>query len=60
MAASLREKGPVALRATKQWLNELDGSNDEARFRHAALASAAAAHGDEFATLLRAAWAKRA
>ena len=59
LADSLASKGPTALRATKRWLNELDGSADEARHLHAELASAAAAGGDEFATMLRAFWAAR-
>jgi methylglutaconyl-CoA hydratase len=59
LAHAITEKGPNAIRATKQWLNELDGSLDESRHRHAAEASAAAAEGDEFATLLRQFWAKR-
>ena len=60
LADALVSKGPEALRATKRWLNELDGSTDEVRHRHAELASAAAAEGDEFASMLRAFWAKRA
>lgn len=59
LAARLCAKGPQAVRATKRWLNELDGSDDDARARHAAEASAAAAEGDEFATMLRAFWASR-
>lgn len=55
----LASKGPSALRATKAWLNELDGTMDPSRFAHAAAASAAAAEGDEFATLLAAFWAQR-
>ena len=55
----LAAKGPQALRATKRWLNELDGSGDESRARHAAEASASAAEGDEFAALLRTFWAAR-
>jgi hypothetical protein len=47
------------MRATKRWVNELDGSNDATRFHHAAEASAAAAEGDEFATMLRDFWQKR-
>ena len=47
------------MRATKRWINELDGSNDAARFHHAADASAAAAEGDEFATMLGDFWQKR-
>jgi methylglutaconyl-CoA hydratase len=56
MCERLAKKGPHALRATKAWLNELDGSQDSTRFAHAAAASAAAAEGDEFATLLRTFW----
>ena len=36
-----------------------DGSNDATRFHHAAEASAAAAEGDEFATMLSDFWQKR-
>lgn len=60
LAGTLASKGPIALRATKRWLNELDGSADEARHLHAEAASAAAADGDEFATMLRAFWSARA
>jgi enoyl-CoA hydratase/carnithine racemase len=59
LVANLLSKGPVAMRATKRWVNELDGSNDAARFHHAAEASAAAAEGDEFATMLGDFWQKR-
>lgn len=59
LAGTLASKGPIALRATKRWLNELDGSADEARHLHAEAASAAAADGDEFATMLRAFWSSR-
>ena len=59
LVTTLLAKGPQALRATKRWLNELDGTQDETRFRHAAEASAAAAEGDEFATMLRAFWETR-
>lgn len=55
----LASKGPHALQVTKAWLNELDGTMDAARFVHAAAASAAAAEGDEFATLLAAFWSQR-
>jgi methylglutaconyl-CoA hydratase len=57
--AALNAKGPRALRATKAWLNELDGSQCDANFAHTAAASAAAAEGDEFAALLRAFWSAR-
>ena len=59
LVAQLLSKGPEALRATKRWLNELDGTGDPARFAHAAAASAAAAEGDEFASMLREFWAKQ-
>jgi enoyl-CoA hydratase/carnithine racemase len=59
LARRLCEKGPQALRATKRWLNELDGSGDAARFAHATAASAAAAGGDEFARMLRSFWESR-
>jgi enoyl-CoA hydratase/carnithine racemase len=59
LAERLMAKGPQAVRATKRWLNELDGSADPALHRHAELASAAAASGDEFAGLLRAFWDAR-
>lgn len=59
LCARLAQKGPLALRATKAWITELDGTLDPARAAHAAAASAAAAEGDEFATMLRAFWAAR-
>lgn len=55
----LLAKAPHAARATKRWMNQLDGSCDENRFHHAAEASAAAAEGDEFAVMLRDFWLKR-
>jgi enoyl-CoA hydratase/carnithine racemase len=55
----LLAKGPEALRATKRWLNELDGSGDAARCPAAAEASAAAATGAEFPAMLRDFWAKQ-
>jgi enoyl-CoA hydratase/carnithine racemase len=59
LVTSLLAKAPVASRATKHWINQLDGSTDETRFHHAAEASAAAAEGDEFAVMLRDFWLKR-
>lgn len=59
LVSSLLSKEPAAMRATKRWVNELDGSNDATRFHHAAEASAAAAEGDEFATMLGDFWQKR-
>ena len=52
LVGNLLSKGPLAMRATKRWINA-------ARFHHAADASAAAADGDEFATMLRDFWQKR-
>ncbi|MEI6474183.1 MAG: enoyl-CoA hydratase/isomerase family protein [Planctomycetota bacterium] len=59
LVASLLTKGPLAMRATKHWITELDGSTDEARCHHASEASAAAAEGDEFAEMLRDFWQRR-
>ncbi len=59
MVDRLLAKGPEALRATKRWLNELDGSGDAARYPAAAEASAAAAMGAEFPAMLRDFWAKQ-
>lgn len=60
LADLVASKGPRALRATKRWLNELDGTDGAVPFAHAAEASAAAAEGDEFARLLGEFWASRA
>jgi enoyl-CoA hydratase/carnithine racemase len=59
LCASLVTKGPKAIRATKAWLNELDGSLDDRRFDVTADASASLAAGDEAATLLREFWSRR-
>jgi enoyl-CoA hydratase/carnithine racemase len=49
---SLASKGVRALRVTKAWLNELDGSLDETRFNAPAAASAQIASSDEMRTML--------
>ncbi len=59
LCAELNAKGPRAMRATKAWLNELDGTQRGSGFAHTAAASAAAAEGDEFAALLNAFWSAR-
>ncbi|HMN96505.1 MAG TPA: enoyl-CoA hydratase/isomerase family protein [Phycisphaerales bacterium] len=59
LAERLAEKGPVALRATKAWLNELDGSLDDRRFDGATAASTALAAGAEATALLRRFWESR-
>jgi methylglutaconyl-CoA hydratase len=60
LCASLAAKGPAALAATKHWLNELDGSLDDARFERTAEASAGLCDGEECRTLLASFWARRA
>lgn len=56
--AMLAAKPPKALRATKQWLNELDGSLDNAVFDRAAEASASLTAGEEAVAMLSRAWKK--
>jgi methylglutaconyl-CoA hydratase len=58
LAERLAKGGPKALAATKQWLNELDGSMDDAIAEEAAEISARIIAGDEAQSRLRAAWAK--
>jgi methylglutaconyl-CoA hydratase len=55
----LGRKGPIALRATKQWLNELDGSLDDDRFDSAVVGSAALCDGDEAHLMLTNYWQSR-
>lgn len=59
IAADLAIKGPRALRATKAWLNELDGSDDQLRFDRAAQTSAALADGVEAVEMLHRFWSSR-
>jgi enoyl-CoA hydratase/carnithine racemase len=54
LAWALAAKPPGALRTTKQWLNELDGSLDDARFDAPVRASGALAGGEEARSMLRA------
>lgn len=58
-AQSLMRKGPHALRTTKAWLNELDGSNIDANFAPAAEHSATASSAGEARTMLAAFWGQR-
>jgi methylglutaconyl-CoA hydratase len=53
LCESLACKGPHALRVTKQWLNELDGSRDDETFDRCARASALLASGTEAEKMLR-------
>jgi methylglutaconyl-CoA hydratase len=69
LAASLCTKGPVAMRATKRWIREIEerGAGDLGRtpprdgaaMERACDASLALAVGEEFATMLRDFWAAR-
>lgn len=58
LAERLAKGGPHALAATKQWLNELDGSLDDAIADEAAEISARVIAGDEAQSRLRAAWGR--
>lgn len=62
-AQSLAERiaghGPHALRVTKAWLNELDGSLDDDLFDAPAEDSAMLGSGDEAAAMLRAYWSTK-
>ncbi len=55
----LATRGPQALRATKAWLNELDGSVLDQPFELCAHASAALTAGEEATEMLRDFWARR-
>lgn len=55
----LAVKPPGAVRATKAWLNELDGTGDESLFIRTAEASAALTSEPEAIAMLRAVWAAR-
>lgn len=70
LVARLLAKGPLAMRATKRWIREIESRmpgdlgatppRDRAAAKAARDASLALAGGDEFATMLRAFWATRA
>lgn len=59
LAASLVAKGPVALRSTKAWLNELDGTSHDEPFERATHVSASLAHGEEARAMLEGFWRSR-
>jgi enoyl-CoA hydratase/carnithine racemase len=59
LCGTLLEHGPGAMRATKQWLNELDGSLDDTRFDGPARDTGQLATGDETVRMLRAFWETR-
>ncbi|TVQ60431.1 MAG: enoyl-CoA hydratase/isomerase family protein [Phycisphaerales bacterium] len=60
IARALAAKPPHALRATKAWLNELDGSDNDDVFDRALHVSLSLAGGDEERELLAAMWGKKA
>ncbi len=59
MCQQLTEQSPQALRVTKGWLNELDGSLDDDRFDGPRDGSAQITASDEDRTMLREFWAAR-
>ncbi len=59
-AHEIASKPPNALRTTKRWLNELDGSMDDELFDAPAVASAGIATDDEAVSMLRTFWRRRA
>lgn len=58
VATDLAAKPPHALSATKRWLNELDGSDDDTVFADSLRASLALAGGPEERALLASVWKK--
>ncbi len=60
LVESLALKGPGAIRATKQWLNELDRTTDPTTAGAAAHASMATAMSGECQAMLAAVWERRA
>jgi methylglutaconyl-CoA hydratase len=58
LAERLAKGGPKAIAATKQWLNELDGSLDDAIAEEAAEISARIIAGEEAQSRLRALWGR--
>ncbi len=60
LCTAIAGHGAEALRVTKAWLNELDGSDDEDAFARPAAATATLARSDEATARLRAFWESRA
>lgn len=58
LASRLASGGPEAMAATKRWLNELDGSDEDEVLDAAAELSAKMIAGDEAQTRLKAVWAR--
>lgn len=59
LAGKIAQHGPKALEATKAWLNELDGSLDDARFDDPIEASKPLSSDAESIELLRSRWKRR-
>ncbi len=59
LARDLAAKPPNAMRVTKMWLNELDGTSDPNRFAQFAAASAAIAGSEEARSMLHHVWSQR-
>lgn len=59
LCTTIAGHGPAALRATKHWINQLDGSMDDARFDAPAAGSAKAAMQPASLAKLRDAWRRR-
>ncbi len=59
LAKTIAGHGPYAVRVTKAWLNELDGSLDDDRFEPVATATGHATQSDETAAMLAAFWAAK-
>jgi enoyl-CoA hydratase/carnithine racemase len=59
LIGSLEQKGPIALRTTKAWLNQLDGSNDDDTFDATVTGSSLLATEPEAIDMLRTFWNAR-
>lgn len=59
LAARIASHGQHAVRVTRQWINELDGSLDDARFDQPMRGSADATESDETITMLQRFWESR-
>lgn len=59
LAHVLASRPPFAMRVTKEWLNELDGSSNESPFNAVADASAALANAAESVALMQRKWGQR-
>jgi enoyl-CoA hydratase/carnithine racemase len=59
LAEALATKGHAAMRATKRWLNELDGTDRDDAFDRAAAVSVEVSEGEEARAMLAAFWSSR-